>query len=267
MRYVTGGARENGCLFCNRLEAGDDDEASLILHRGDRAFIIMNLFPYSTGHVMIVPNDHVATPEDLDSETTNAMAGLRAPLLRALRRVLTPDGFNLGLNIGAAAGAGVTDHLHEHVVPRWLGDANFMPVTAGTTVMPELVAVTYAKLRPEIARELEGSLACAALILSREGGLVLFDEEGRLPAIAAIAGEPLWKTVGREAERLGAIRPEVAGWTDTTIATAGVGAVVLTTDLLEGNGLHGLGQIRHLDQIADPDLQAWIKERSDQTRR
>ncbi len=129
MRYVAGADREEGCIFCNRL-AEQDDVQSLILHRGERAFVIMNLYPYNTGHLMIVPNAHVASPEDADPEVMREMAALRGPVLRALRRALSPDGFNLGLNVGAPAGAGVADHLHEHVVPRWQGDANFMPILA-----------------------------------------------------------------------------------------------------------------------------------------
>jgi ATP adenylyltransferase len=150
MRYVAGADREEGCIFCNRL-AEQDDVRSLILHRGERAFVIMNLYPYNTGHLMIVPNAHVASPEDADPEVMREMALLRGPVLRALRRALSPDGFNLGLNVGAPAGAGVADHLHEHVVPRWQGDANFMPILAATMVMPELIPVTYAKLRAELA--------------------------------------------------------------------------------------------------------------------
>ncbi|MGH2614261.1 MAG: HIT family protein, partial [Thermomicrobiales bacterium] len=135
MPYVAGGVRESGCIFCNRLTE-NDDVRTLILHRADRAFVIMNLYPYNTGHVMIVPNAHVASPEDADPELLAQMAALRGPVLRTLRRALSPEGFNLGLNVGAVAGAGVTGHLHEHVVPRWQGDANFMPILASTMVLP-----------------------------------------------------------------------------------------------------------------------------------
>ncbi|MDF2761516.1 MAG: hydrolase, partial [Thermomicrobiales bacterium] len=106
MRYVAGADREEGCIFCNRL-AEQDDVQSLILHRGERAFVIMNLYPYNTGHLMIVPNAHIPSPEDADPEVMREMALLRGPVLRALRRALSPDGFNLGLNVGAPAGAGV----------------------------------------------------------------------------------------------------------------------------------------------------------------
>src|SRR6478735_4544357 len=153
MQYVGGGPAEEGCVFCNRL-AGDDDVDSLILYRGKNAFLIMNLFPYNTGHLMIVPNQHVASPEDLDDETQFEMALLVPIVLRAVRRALNPGGFNLGLNLGWAAGAGIAAHMHQHVVPRWSGDANFMPILANTKVLPELIPVTYAKIRAEIEREL-----------------------------------------------------------------------------------------------------------------
>ena len=153
MPYVVDGGARAGCIFCNRLDE-EDDVGSLILHRGDRAFVIMNLFPYNTGHVMIVPNEHVSSPEIAESESLAAVAALEGPVLRALRRSLSCDGFNLGLNVGAIAGAGVTDHMHQHVVPRWVGDANFMPILASTVVLPELIPVTYAKTRAEIGREL-----------------------------------------------------------------------------------------------------------------
>jgi ATP adenylyltransferase len=201
MRYVGGGAAEPGCLFCNRL-AADDDVRSLILHRGDRVFVIMNLFPYNTGHVMIVPNEHVATPEQTEPATLAAIGELLRPLLRALRRVLNADGFNIGFNVGAVAGAGVADHLHQHVVPRWQGDANFMPILASTMVLPELIPVTYAKLRAELGRELSsngGSHTSVVLsVLSPDRSSVLLTESGRLPAIEVQAEVPIWKAAAGE---------------------------------------------------------------------
>ena len=152
MNYISGGAKESGCIFCNRLHA-DDDVASLILHRANHAFVIMNLFPYNTGHVMIVPNAHVDSPEALDPASLAEMSSVLPIVLRAIRRVLTCQGFNIGMNVGAIAGAGVAEHLHEHVVPRWQGDANFMPILGSAMVIPELIPVTYAKLRAEIHRE------------------------------------------------------------------------------------------------------------------
>jgi ATP adenylyltransferase len=252
MRYVAGGTREEGCIFCNRL-AADDDVANLILHRGERAFAIMNLFPYNTGHVMIVPNGHVASPEDADAETTVEMTALRGPLLRALRRVLSPDGFNLGLNIGAVAGAGVADHFHEHVVPRWQGDANFMPILAATTVMPELIPVTYAKLRAEVAREFEGAAGVRALIISATGAEVLLDAEGALPEIAAVAGEPLWRTILREADRLGAREAEIVGWVRRREGSRSSEAMVVRADLSTTSEEGEWSRVVPIGQIAAGD--------------
>jgi ATP adenylyltransferase len=220
MRYVAGGQREDGCIFCNRL-AENDDVRALILHRGERAFVIMNLFPYNTGHVMIVPNAHVASPEDADAEMLADMAALRGPVLRALRRALAPEGFNLGLNVGAVAGAGVSDHLHEHVVPRWGGDANFMPILAATTVMPELIPVTYAKIRAELEREQLGASSVSTLVLSPDRTLALADESGRMPRVAASEGEPLWRAALREIHDRGAIEADLAGWAGAVRAGSG----------------------------------------------
>jgi ATP adenylyltransferase len=217
MRYIGGGAAEPGCLFCNRL-AGDDDVRSLIVCRVDHAFAIMNLFPYNTGHVMIVPNRHVASPEQADTTTVAAMASLLPPILRALRRVLTADGFNVGVNVGAVAGAGVADHLHQHVVPRWQGDANFMPIVAATMVLPELIPVTYAKIRAELGRELAGHAEEPTevdLVVTNAGGSrVLLDRDTdspRLPIATAGPGEPLWKAAERTTRELG-VDASIAGW-------------------------------------------------------
>lgn len=225
MRYVVDDVREDGCVFCNRLTSNQDAD-SLILHRGDRAFIIMNLFPYNTGHVMIVPNAHTATLEDADPETLSELASLRAPLLRALRRALSPEGFNLGLNIGAIAGAGVAGHLHEHVVPRWLGDANFMPVIASTTVMPELIPVTYAKIRSELARELGNSELAISVVFSQDGCLVLTEAGRALPRVGVVDGEPVWRTILRDALSRGAVDAELVGWAGSGSACDGPSALV-----------------------------------------
>jgi ATP adenylyltransferase len=249
MSYVLGGAREEGCLFCNRL-AADDDVAALILHRGERAFVIMNLFPYNTGHVMIVPTAHLASPEEADAETQRELAALRGPVLRALRRVLSPDGFNLGLNIGAVAGAGVTDHFHEHVVPRWTGDANFMPILAGTTVMPELIPVTYAKLRAEFAREVDGAKGVRAVVISEDGRSVLVDRHGRLPVVAAVPDQPLWRSVLHEVADLGVADPEIVGWTAEDALGRLPGVIVVRGDqsrIVEGwRNVPAAGTVRGL---------------------
>jgi ATP adenylyltransferase len=220
MRYVTGRSREEGCIFCNRL-AGEVDVQSLILHRGAHAFVIMNLYPYNTGHVMIVPNVHVASPEDAAAESLAEMATLRVSVLRALRRALSPEGFNLGLNVGAVAGAGVDDHFHEHVVPRWQGDANFMPILASTMVMPELIPVTYAKLRAEMEREIHGCRSVISVVLTDDQTQILLDNAGRLPRAEADADDPLWLAALRDVQARGAIDTELLGWAGSDHADRG----------------------------------------------
>lgn len=225
MRYV-GGETPSGCVFCARV-AGSDDAESLILLRGDHAFAIMNRYPYNTGHVMLVPNEHVATPEDAALSGLTELATLLPATLRALRRVLGCDGFNVGFNVGADAGAGVADHLHQHVVPRWEGDANFMPILAATMVLPELIPVTYAKLRAELSRELSGAnrVSCVALAADRDAILAVETDAGwRLPIATADASEPLWRTSHRLVTDLSGAEPEIAGWAGPSPANqSGVG--------------------------------------------
>ena len=212
MRYVGGGAKESGCVFCNRLAAPDDD-ASLILHRGRHVFVILNLFPYNSGHLMIVPNAHLASPEDLPPDAAVEMALLLAPTLRALRRVLGCAGFNTGLNIGEVAGAGIAAHLHQHVVPRWVGDANFMPLLAGAMVMPELIPVTYAKIRAELARELAPApITPRALVALGDTDLVLVSDMlngPELPILRPDPDEAVWRAF---ATLLPGVPVELTGW-------------------------------------------------------
>lgn len=195
MPYVGGDAGEPRCIFCDRLVASND-VASLILHRGESTFAIMNLFPYNTGHLMLVPNIHVASPEETDLTVLAEIATLRAPILRALRRVLNCDGFNLGTNVGAVAGAGIADHLHEHIVPRWQGDANFMPILAATMVLPELIPVTYAKIRAEVARELRGQARITCIVFADDDTTVLARATPagtELPIADASPSQALWR--------------------------------------------------------------------------
>jgi ATP adenylyltransferase len=236
MHYVTGGARELGCLFCNRLEA-EDDVASLILHRGERAFVIMNLFPYNTGHVMIVPNEHAASPETADPASLATVAAIEGPLLRALRRSLSCDGFNLGLNVGAVAGAGVAEHMHEHVVPRWAGDANFMPILAATKVLPELIPVTYAKTRAELGRELGVGAGVAVVMLDEDGRHVLVEPDGNLPRALAKEDEPLWQAAMRTAAERGVANPRILGWAGANLAGPGPAVLALAGELPPETGL------------------------------
>ena len=253
MRYVAGGDRQEGCIFCNRL-AEKDDVQSLVLHRGESAFVIMNRYPYNTGHVMIVPNTHVSSPEDADSEVMSEMAALRGPVLRAIRRTLSPEGFNLGLNVGTIAGAGIADHLHEHVVPRWLGDANFMPILASTTVMPELIPVTYAKLRAELDREFGIGSPITIIVVSENRENVLVEETGTLPRVDALEGEPIWRTALRDAHERGAVNAEILEWSGARIADAERPAFLMQAGFPEADQLTPGNRLITLDELfAGPD--------------
>lgn len=234
MRYIGGDAKEEGCIFCNRLHAGND-VASLILQRGAHAFVIMNLFPYNTGHVMIVPDEHVADLNDLSVDAAIDMALLAPRITRALRRVLACAGFNLGLNIGDVAGAGVAEHLHQHVVPRWVGDANFMPILASTMVIPELIPVTYAKVRAELQRELTQIATCDVVALTEDAQSVLL-HNGRLPRVVAREDEPVWKAA-LGAIRNGVAEARIAGWAGAERADGESGPTALTV-LTTGEPLH-----------------------------
>jgi len=145
MQYVGGATSGGGCVFCEKPQAGDDRKA-FILHRGLHCFVIMNIFPYSTGHVMIAPFRHLDRLERLATDEMAEVAHLAQRTTAILGEVIGAEGFNLGMNLGRVAGAGVAGHLHLHVVPRWAGDTNFMPVIGGVKVMPEALEATYEKL-------------------------------------------------------------------------------------------------------------------------
>jgi ATP adenylyltransferase len=142
-----------GCIFCEKPLLGDD-RAAYIVHRGTHAYVMLNAFPYNNGHLMVVPYAHLAALEDLPPETLHEMMDLTQQCSRALNLVFTPDGLNAGFNLGTAAGAGIKDHIHLHVVPRWSGDTNFMPVIADVRVIPQSLDRAYELLvgafrRPE----------------------------------------------------------------------------------------------------------------------
>lgn len=141
------GAETGDCIFCGKIkESIEKDRANLVLVRGERAFVMLNLFPYTNGHMLVAPFEHTGELESLDPETLKDMMLLVGKGIRALRRVMNPQGFNVGANLGRVAGAGVEDHVHLHVVPRWNGDTNFMPVLADTRMIPELLPQTYESL-------------------------------------------------------------------------------------------------------------------------
>ena len=146
MAYIGGARPASGCVFCTAL-AGADDRASLVVHRGAHAFLILNSYPYAPGHLMAVPNRHVgALTAAHPDELADAM-GLVQRAMVALGAEYHPDGFNVGLNEGRVAGAGIEDHLHVHVVPRWSGDSNFITVLGETRVLPEALHETWTRLR------------------------------------------------------------------------------------------------------------------------
>jgi ATP adenylyltransferase len=149
MAYVSGEQASEGCIFCAALAAAD--EQGWVVHRGERAFVMLNAFPYNSGHVMVAPVRHVADLSELEAAELGELFATVSLAVEAVRDALTPEGFNVGMNLGRAAGAGVPGHLHVHVVPRWGGDTNFMAVVGQTKVLPEMLADTYAKLRPAFA--------------------------------------------------------------------------------------------------------------------
>jgi len=146
MPYLTGENKVEGCLFCVKI-AEDRDAQNLIVYRGPRSFLILNLYPYSNGHLMAVPYQHVPSIEDLDDETLLDLMHTVNIGIKALREVMHPHGFNVGINMGRAAGAGIADHVHIHIVPRWDGDTNFMPVLGEVRVIPQALDETYAQLK------------------------------------------------------------------------------------------------------------------------
>jgi ATP adenylyltransferase len=149
-RYIADASKDDRCIFCDAVSANDDPKTLIVL-RGQKNFIILNRFPYTSGHVMVVPYDHVADLSAADSAVLSEMMLLSQRIKAALENTYHPQGYNLGMNLGRAAGAGVTGHLHMHVLPRWAGDANFMTVVGETRVEPEDLSTTYDKLRKALA--------------------------------------------------------------------------------------------------------------------
>ena len=144
LEYVQSADEQPGCVFC--LAAAGEDEERYVVHRGERAFVLLNKFPYSSGHLMIAPYRHLGELGALDDAEALELHRLAAEGMAALSETFAPQGYNVGWNLGRIAGAGITDHVHLHVVPRWAGDTNFMPVLADVKVLPEHLAETRAKL-------------------------------------------------------------------------------------------------------------------------
>jgi ATP adenylyltransferase len=150
MNYVQGERKDEGCIFCLAAQAADDEHRH-VLRRGDHGLIMLNAFPYNSGHLMVSPYRHVPSIEDLDAGELLELMTLAQRALHALRDAYHPHGFNLGVNEGQVAGAGFAGHVHLHVVPRWAADSNFMAVTGATRVLPQSLEDTYATLQPRLS--------------------------------------------------------------------------------------------------------------------
>ena len=150
-KYIASSYRGEGCVFC-RIDQEHKDDANYVVHRAGLNFILLNLFPYTSGHLMIVPYAHRASLADVDEATTTEMMELAKRSQSALQNEYRPDGFNIGMNLGGSAGAGVADHLHLHVVPRWSGDANFVSIIGETRVLPEDLETTCTRLKKHFNR-------------------------------------------------------------------------------------------------------------------
>ena len=150
LSYVERPDATTGCIFCDKplAQSAEDRRSNLVLRVTEHASVIMNLFPYTNGHILVAPRQHTADFAGLDARTAAEIQLELQRVIRALTRAFSPGGFNIGMNLGRAAGAGIAEHLHWHVVPRWVGDTNFMPMLADTRVMPEHLAATYERLLP-----------------------------------------------------------------------------------------------------------------------
>ena len=149
--YIASGGAANpnssNCVFCSLRDDPDNDEGNFVVHRARYNFIVLNIYPYISGHMLIVPNEHVGELDAAAKETTDELMDLTKRCQTALRQVYQPAGFNIGMNLGKSAGAGVVDHIHLHILPRWTGDTNFMSTIGNTRVIPEDLLTTYEKLR------------------------------------------------------------------------------------------------------------------------
>jgi ATP adenylyltransferase len=148
--YVTGEDKPTGCIFCNLPKLKDDKQARIV-YRGKSCYVVLNTYPYTPGHVMIVPFEHLDELQKLPVDAAHELIDLSQTMERILRSLYRPDGVNLGMNIGAAAGAGVAGHIHMHALPRWVADANFVSVVGETRVLPEALEVTWERIRNAVA--------------------------------------------------------------------------------------------------------------------
>lgn len=155
MPYISGvEKKDDGCIFCDKPKQ-DKDAENFILHRGKRTFAIMNLYPYNNGHIMIIPYKHTCDICELDDEESLEIMDMARFFTHIIKEVMHPEGFNVGFNVGRPAGAGIAGHIHMHIVPRWTGDTNFMPVIAETRVISEHIRETYNKLLNALKKEVK----------------------------------------------------------------------------------------------------------------
>jgi ATP adenylyltransferase len=150
-KYIASGvdSQSSSCVFCRIAEDSQNDEANLVIHRGEHNFVVLNLYPYITGHLLVLPYQHLGELDSTAKEISDELMDLTKRAQTALRKVYSPPGFNIGMNLGAAAGAGIVDHIHLHILPRWSGDTNFMTTVAETRVIPESLNTTFTKLRDQ----------------------------------------------------------------------------------------------------------------------
>ena len=146
MKYIMDNEKNEDCVFCHVLSEAED-EKNLVLYRAKHSFVILNRYPYNTGHLMIVPNEHKASIDELEIQTLHEMMELLSEAVSILKKVYGPQGFNIGANLGSAGGAGITEHVHFHIVPRWDGDTNFITSLGETRIIPEELSETYQRIR------------------------------------------------------------------------------------------------------------------------
>ncbi len=144
--YIATAGKVGGCIFCDLPKEGDDAKVGIV-YRGEHCFVILNHYPYTSGHVMVVPFAHMDELQKVSVAAAHEMIELTQKMERILRQLYSPDGINLGMNVGRAAGAGVAGHVHMHILPRWVGDTNFMTTVGETRLLPEAIEMTYAKIR------------------------------------------------------------------------------------------------------------------------
>jgi ATP adenylyltransferase len=147
--YIAAGSTSDSsnCIFCSLRDDPENDERNFVVYRANRNFVVLNIYPYISGHLLIVPHEHVGDLDAASKETTDELMDLTKRCQTALRETYQPAGFNIGMNLGKSAGAGIVDHIHIHILPRWTGDTNFMSTIGNTRVIPEDLATTYRKLR------------------------------------------------------------------------------------------------------------------------